>query len=228
VPVPEAKQPGRLGQTRLFGVSLHQPPRRVQVRGGQNLDSRLLAQVFQTGPGRVVDRRDIAGVRYRPGERARSAVDGAAVRGHLRRGFHAGAQLRAELFEDVHARRSAVGSDQRRGDQGRRTLVHHVHRPAVGYRPTVGPSGGHEVFRLQVSQVFRSHGARDVLQRSQVQDRVSRANETIIPICVFICQTIFQRLYGVCGAEHTPVRRRPVRRRMDVQLLFHGRGSKRY
>lgn len=97
------------------------------------------------------------------GERSRGTANQPAVRGHLRYGFHAGAQLRAELLEDVHARRPLVGEDQRRGGQDRTTFVDYIHGPVVGHRPAVGSFGGHKVFRLQVSQVYRSHRTRYLL-----------------------------------------------------------------
>jgi len=99
----------------------------------------------------MADRRNTPRLRYRPSERARSTVNGTTARGHLRHGFHVGAQLRAQLFEDIYAGRPAVDPGQGHGDQGRRTPVHHVHRPAMGHRPTAGPSGGYEILRLQMS-----------------------------------------------------------------------------
>lgn len=162
MPVPEARQPGRVGQTDAAGVALLQPPRRVQVPGGQDVGGGLLAPVLQAGPGRVPDRGDTPGVRHRPGERARGAADRPGPRGHLRRGLHAGAQLRAQLFQELHARRPPV--DQGPGGRpGGPALVHHVHGPAVGHAAAAGPSGRHQVFRLQVSQVHRPHRAGHVL-----------------------------------------------------------------
>lgn len=163
VPVPEAQQPGRLGQVNQTGIALRQSSRRVQVRGGPRVDCGPLAQVLQTGSGRVVGRRDTPSVRDRAGQRARSAPYRFTVRGHLRRGVDARAQLRAQLFQDVHVRRSSVDQNRSRGRRERRTSIHLVHGRALGYRAAARPSGRHEILRLQVPQVFGPHGTRNVL-----------------------------------------------------------------
>lgn len=142
------------------------------------MDCRLLAQVLQTGSGRVSDRRDPSGVRDRPGERPRSPADRAAARGHLRRGLHAGAQLRAELFEDVHQRRQFADPDQRNEGRQGGAPVDLLHGPAVGHGSAISTSGGHKVFRLQVSPVLRPYRVRNVLQRRQMRGRVSYAVHT--------------------------------------------------
>jgi len=140
VPVPEAQQPGSLGQADQTGITLRQSPRRVQVRGGPRMDCGLLAQVFQTGPGRVAGRRDTPGVRDRAGQWTRSASHRSSVRGHLRRWLDAGAQLRAQLLQDVHARRSSVDQDCGRGRREWRTPVHIVHGCTLGHRAAACPS----------------------------------------------------------------------------------------
>jgi len=103
VPVPEAQQPGSLGQTNQAGVSLRQSPRWVQVRNGPHMDCGPLAEVFQIRPDRMAGRRDTQSVRDRAGQRTRSPAYRSTVRGHLRRGLDAGAQLRAQLLQVVHA-----------------------------------------------------------------------------------------------------------------------------
>jgi len=143
VPVPEAQQPGRLGQADQAGIALRQSPRRVQVRGGSRMDCGPLAQVLQTGPGRVVGRRDTSSVRDRAGQRARSAPHRSSVRGDLRRGLDAGAQLRAQLLQDVHPRRSSVDQNRSRGRRERRTSIHLVHGRALGHSAETRPSGRH-------------------------------------------------------------------------------------
>jgi len=161
--VPEAQRPGRLGQADQTRIALRQSPRWVQVRGGPRMDCGPLAQVLQAGPGRVAGRRDTPGVRDRAGQRARSASHRFTVRGHIRRRIDAGAQLRAQLLQNVHARRSSVDQDWGHGRRERRTSIHFVHRRALGHGATARPSGRHEILRLQVPQVFRSHGTRNVL-----------------------------------------------------------------
>jgi len=69
VSVPEAQQPGRLGQTNQAGVALRQSSWRVQVRSGPHMGCRPLAQVFQTGPDRMAGRRDTPSLWDRAGQR---------------------------------------------------------------------------------------------------------------------------------------------------------------
>lgn len=151
VPIPEAQQPGSLGQANKAGVALRRSPRRIQVQSGPHLDCGPLAQVFQPGPDGMDGRRDTPSVRDRAGQRTRSTAHRSTSRGHLRRGLDAGAQLRAQLLQDVHERRAPVNQDRGRSHRQRWTPVHLVHRRTVGHRTAARPSGRYEILRLQVS-----------------------------------------------------------------------------
>lgn len=151
VPVSEAQQPGSLGKTNQAGVALCKSPRRVQVRSRPHMDCGPLAQVFQTRPDRMAGWRDTPSVRDSSGQRTRSSAHWSTVRGHLRHGLDAGAQLCAQLLQVVHAWRPPVNQDRGLGCWERRTPVHLVHRRAMGHSTAARPSGRHEILRLQVS-----------------------------------------------------------------------------
>lgn len=62
------------------------------------MDCGPLAEVFQIRSDRMARRRDTESVRNRAGQRTRNPTYRSTVRGHLRRGLDAGAQLPAQLL----------------------------------------------------------------------------------------------------------------------------------